>query len=110
MQREARRGNTYDGIIMDPPVYGRSPDGKMWKLEENLYGLVNSCMKILSKNPLFVQINAYTAGFSPYVFSSILDIAAKKHKLGGSTSCGEIGLMAKSGIVLPCGMYAVWRK
>ena len=110
VQREARRGNSYDGIIMDPPVYGRSPDGKMWKLEENLYELVDSCMGILSKSPLFVQINAYTAGFSPCVFSNILDIAAKKHELGGNTVCGEIGLEARSGVVLPCGIYAVWQK
>ena len=108
VQRESRRASAYDGIIMDPPVYGRSPDGKMWKLEENLYDLVKSCMRILSKNPLFIQINAYTAGFSPYVFSNILDIAAKKQKLGGTTSCGEIGLTAKSGVVLPCGIYAIW--
>ena len=110
VQREARRGNTYDGIILDPPVYGRSPDGKMWKLEENLYELVESCMGILSTSPLFVQINAYTAGFSPYVFSNILDLAAKKHNRSGSTICGEIGLKAASGVVLPCGMYAMIRE
>ena len=108
VQREARRGNAYDGIIMDPPAYGRGPDGKMWKLEENLYELVSSCMGILSNNPLFVQINAYTAGFSPYAFSNILDIAAKKRGLGGGTACGEIGLAAASGAVLPCGIYAAW--
>ena len=110
VQREARRGKKYDGIIMDPPVYGRGPDGKMWKLEEHLYELVDYCMGILSKTPLFVQINAYTAGFSACAFSNVLGIAARKHKLGGSVSYGEIGLAAKSRVVLPCGIYAVWRK
>ena len=108
-QREKRRGNLYDAIIMDPPVYGRGPGGQMWKLEDNIYGLVYECMGLLSQNPLFVQINAYTAGFSPYVFANILQQTAKKHRMDGVISCGEIGILAKSGALLPCGMYALWK-
>lgn len=108
VQRERRRQNKYDGIIMDPPVYGRGPGGRMWKLEDNLFELVCECMGLLGKNPLFVQINAYTAGFSAAVFANVLEIAAKKNGLGGDVACGEIGLLAKSGIALPCGMYALW--
>ena len=109
VQREKRRQSTYDAIIMDPPVYGRGPGGQMWKLEENLYGLVHECMGLLGKKPLFVQINAYTAGFSAVVFANLLEIAAKKNGLSGKTICGEIGLRAKSGVILPCGTYALWR-
>ena len=109
VQRERRRQNTYDAIIMDPPVYGRGPGGQMWKLEDNLYELVEECMGLLGNNPLFVQINAYTAGFSAAVFANLLEIAAKKHGLGGKASCGEIGLFAQSGVTLPCGIYAIWK-
>jgi len=104
--REGRRGSYYDGIIMDPPVFGRGPGGEMWKLEERLYELVTACTKILSPNPKFMLINAYTAGFSPTVYGNILSIATQK--LGGSITVGEIGLAAKSGVTLPCGMYARW--
>ena len=106
VRREARRGSKYDGIIMDPPVYGRGPDGKMWKLEENLCELVFSCMAILSDTPLFVQINAYTAGFSPYVFANILEMAGRRAGIGEKSVAGEVGLLATSGVSLPCGMYA----
>jgi len=104
--REGRRNSLYDGIIMDPPVFGRGPGGEMWKLEERLYELVTACTKILSPNPKFMLINAYTAGFSPTVYGNILSIATQK--LGGSIAVGEIGLAAKSGVTLPCGMYARW--
>jgi len=104
--REGRRGSFYDGIIMDPPVFGRGPGGEMWKLEERLYELVMACTQILSPNPKFMLINAYTAGFSPTVYGNILSIATAK--LGGKISVGEIGLGAKSGVALPCGMYARW--
>jgi 23S rRNA (cytosine1962-C5)-methyltransferase len=106
VQREARRGNMYDGIIMDPPVFGRGPGGEMWKLEERLYELVENCTKLLSETPLFFLINAYTAGFSPTAYGNILNVALKK--FGGEVTVGEIGLSAKSGILLPCGMYARW--
>ena len=100
--REIRRGNRYDGIIMDPPVFGRGPGGELWKLEQHLYPLVQSCAKLLSDNPLFFLINAYTAGYSPSVFGNIL--------LGIMQNCtistDEIGIKSESGIVLPCGMFA----
>lgn len=106
--REARRGNMYDGIICDPPVFGRGPGGEMWKLEEKLFELVEACVNILSEKPLFFLINAYTAGFSPTAYGNILKLATGKAKLSGEVSVGEIGLLAKSGILLPCGMYARW--
>jgi len=106
VQREARRGSLYDGIIMDPPVFGRGPGGEMWKLEERLFELIMACVRILSQKPRFILINAYTAGFSPTVYGNILSIATKK--LGGTVSVGEIGLGATSGVVLPCGMFARW--
>ena len=104
--REGRRGSFYDGIIMDPPVFGRGPGGEMWKLEERLFELVEACTRILSKNPKFMLINAYTAGFSPTVYGNIISIATEK--LGGKVTVGEIGLGAESGITLPCGMFARW--
>ncbi|MCL1788409.1 MAG: class I SAM-dependent methyltransferase [Defluviitaleaceae bacterium] len=107
--REGRRGSLYDGIIMDPPVFGRGPGGEMWKLEERLYELVEACVKILSPSARFMLINAYTAGFSPTVYGNILSIATKKPGVpDGHVSVGEIGLPAKSGVTLPCGMYARW--
>jgi len=106
--REGRRGSFYTGIIMDPPVFGRGPGGEMWKLEERLYELAEACVRILSPVPggRFMLINAYTAGFSPTVYGNILSIVTKK--LGGKVTVGEIGLPAKSGVALPCGMYARW--
>jgi len=108
--REGRRGSLYDGIIMDPPVFGRGPGGEMWKLEERLYELVEACVKILSPNAKFMLINAYTAGFSPTVYGNILAMVTKKQGFLGKVDVGEIGLAAKSGVVLPCGMYARWSK
>ena len=106
--REGRRNSFYDGIIMDPPVFGRGPGGEMWKLEERLYELVEACTKILTPgvSPKFILINAYTAGFSPTVYGNLLSIVTSK--LGGNLSVGEIGLSSKSGVTLPCGMFARW--
>jgi len=106
VQREGRRGSHYDGIIMDPPVYGRGPKGEMWKLEERLYELVVAASAILTSQPLFFLINAYTAGLSPAVYGNILQLIMHKH--GGHTSFGEVGLKAESDIILPCGMYTRW--
>ena len=106
VRREARRGNTYDGIIMDPPVFGRGPSGEMWRLEERLYELVTECVKILSPQPVFMLINAYTAGFSPAVYANVLKLVTDKYHFPCNISVGEIGLAAKSGVSLPCGMYA----
>ena len=109
VQREHRRGNTYDAIIMDPPSYGRGPGGEVWKLEEQLYGLLELCMPILSEQPLFFLLNSYTTGLSPAVMESMLGIFLQK-KYGGSVSSGEIGLpVTDSGLVLPCGSTAIFR-
>jgi 23S rRNA (cytosine1962-C5)-methyltransferase len=108
VKREARRGNMYDGIIMDPPVFGRGPGGEMWRLEEGLYELVEACVKLLSEKPMFFLINAYTAGFSPTVYGNILSMVMQRAGQEGEVSVGEIGLEAKSGILLPCGMYSRW--
>ena len=108
VQREQRRGNTYDGIIMDPPSYGRGPNGEVWKLEEQLYPLVNLCVPILSENPLFFLLNSYTTGLSPAVMEYLLGVLIQK-KFGGRISSDEIGLpVTRSGLVLPCGSTAVW--
>jgi 23S rRNA (cytosine1962-C5)-methyltransferase len=108
--RETRRGNKYDAIIMDPPVFGRGPGGELWKLEEKLCELVMACIALLSEKPLFFLLNAYTAGFSPQVYANVLNYALAQKKANGSLpftlSTGEIGLKAQSGSILPCGMYA----
>ena len=107
---EQRRGNFYDGIIMDPPSYGRGPNGEVWKLEEQLYGLVQECAAILSKQPLFFLLNSYTTGLSPAVMAYLLGVLLQK-KYGGAVSAGEIGLpVTESGLVLPCGSTAVWEE
>lgn len=108
VQREQRRGNTYDGIIMDPPSYGRGPGGEVWKLEEQLFGLVSMCLPILSENPLFFILNSYTAGLSPSVMEYLLGVLVKR-KFGGEVSADEIGLpVTQTGLVLPCGSTAIW--
>lgn len=108
VQREQRRGNTYDGIIMDPPSYGRGPGGEVWKLEEQLFGLVNMCVPIMSENPLFFILNSYTAGLSPSVMEYLLGVLVKD-KFGGKVSSDEIGLpVTETGLVLPCGSTAIW--
>lgn len=108
VQREQRRGNTYDGIIMDPPSYGRGPGGEVWKLEEQLHDLVELCVPIMSENPLFFILNSYTTGLSPAVMEYLLGVILQK-KFGGSVSAGEIGLpVTETGLVLPCGSTAIW--
>lgn len=110
VQREQRRGNTYDGIIMDPPSYGRGPNGEVWKLEEQLYGLVEQCLPILSDRPLFFLLNSYTTGLSPAVMQYLLGVLIQK-KHGGRVSSDEIGLpVTQSGLVLPCGSTAIWEE
>jgi len=108
VQREQRRGRKYDAIVMDPPSYGRGPNGEMWKLETSLYPFLMSCVPILSDNPLFVLINAYTTGLSPAVLDNLLRMTIGR-KFGGRISCGEIGLpITRSGLVLPCGILGRW--
>lgn len=108
VNREIRRGNQYDAIIMDPPSYGRGTNGEVWKFEENIDDLVNLCTKVLSDNPLFFLINSYTTGISSTVLADILQMAIPKK---GMVSAGEIGLpMTGSQLVLPCGIYGRWEK
>ncbi len=101
VRREIRRGNRYDAIIMDPPSYGRGPNGEMWKIEDSLYDFVISCAEVLSDNPLFFLINSYTTGLQPTVLKNILTLALKGRS--GSTEAYEVGLPTDEGIVLPCG-------
>lgn len=108
VRREQRRGNVYDGIIMDPPSYGRGPGGEVWKLEEQLFPLVESCLSILSENALFFILNSYTTGLSPAVMEYLLKVTLVP-RLGGKVSAEEIGLpVTASGLVLPCGSTAIW--
>ena len=110
VQREQRRGNTYDGILMDPPSYGRGPGGEVWKLEEQVYPLVAECVKLLSDDPLFFLINSYTTGLSPSVMQYVLGTLLP-NDIGGHLSADEIGLpVTASGMVLPCGATAMWHK
>ena len=107
VEREIRRGNTYDAIIMDPPSYGRGPKGEIWKLEESLYDFVLLCEKVLSSDPLFVVINSYTTGLAPSVLTYILSTTLKDRP--GSASADEVGLPVRStGLVLPCGACGRW--
>ena len=108
VQREIRRGNHYDGIIMDPPSYGRGPGGEVWKLEEQLYGLVEMCVPVLTDDPLFFILNSYTTGLSPSVMAYLLGVLLRP-KFGGYVSADEIGLsVTETGLVLPCGSTAIW--
>jgi len=108
VQREQRRGKQYDAIIMDPPSYGRGPNGEMWKLEQNLYPFLEFCTTILSPNPLFVLINSYTTGLSPSVLHNLLHMTVGR-KFDGSIHCGEIGIpITASGLSLPCGILGRW--
>lgn len=106
VEREARRGNKYDVIIMDPPSYGRGPNGEVWKFEDNIYNLIISCMKILSDKPLFMLINSYTTGISSTVLENILKITVLKKFPNGKVTAGEVGLpISNNNLVLPCGIY-----
>ena len=106
VNREIRRENKYDGIIMDPPSYGRGANGEVWKFEENISDLVELCRNVLSDKPLFFLINSYTTGISSTVLENILRLNMPKK---GKISCGEIGLpMTNSKLVLPCGIFARW--
>lgn len=108
VQREIRRGNHYDAIIMDPPSYGRGANGEVWDIEKNLNYLVKICSEVLSDEPLFFLINSYTTGLSSMVLSNILNLNVN-NKFTGRVSCGEVGLPIKnSELVLPCGIYGRW--
>ena len=106
--REIRRGRKYDAVIMDPPSYGRGPGGEVWKLEENIYDLVQLCAGVLSEKPLFFLLNSYTTGLSPAVMGYLLG-SVLKPQFGGDVTADEIGLpVEQSGMVLPCGSTAIW--
>ena len=108
VQREARRGRQYDAIIMDPPSYGRGPSGEVWKIENELYPLLEDCMKIMSDNPLFFLINSYTTGLGAQILKNVLTMTMVK-KYGGRVDADEIGLpMTSNGLVLSCGISGRW--
>ena len=110
VQREIRRGNRYDIIIMDPPSYGRGPGGEVWKLENEVYSFIELCSQVLSDEPLMMLINSYTTGLSPSVMEYILG-AVVKPRFGGGVTGSEIGLRAtENGLILPCGASAIWSK
>lgn len=108
VEREIRRGNTYDGIIMDPPSYGRGPKGEIWKIEDSIYPFIQLTSKLLSKDPLFFLINSYTTGLQPAVLSYLLNSVITP-KYGGQVCSSEIGLpVRESGLILPCGASGRW--
>ena len=109
VEREIRRGKTYDAIIMDPPSYGRGPNGEMWKIEEGLYPLLAECVKLMDDEALFFLINSYTTGLAPTVLSNALKVAMGR----GNIEAGEVGLpitRGGQGLVLPCGASGRWTK
>ncbi len=106
-EREIRRGNTYDAVIMDPPSYGRGPKGEIWKIEDAVFPLIQSCCRLLSKQPLFFLVNSYTTGLQPAALAYMLGTALKQY--GGIADAQEIGLpVTASGLVLPCGASGRW--
>ena len=110
VQREIRRGNHYDAIVMDPPSYGRGVNGEVWDIEKDLDYLVELCCELLSDQPLFFLINSYTTGLSSEVMKNLLEVHMPK-RFGGRFSCGEIGLpITNSDLVLPCGIYGRWEE
>ena len=107
VEREIRRGNFYDAIILDPPSYGRGPGGEVWKLEDQIYDLLSLCSGVLTEKPLFVLLNSYTTGLSASTMAYVLGATMKK--FGGTVSAEEIGLpVTETGMVLPCGSSAIW--
>ncbi len=108
--REQRRGNRYDGIIMDPPSYGRGSDGQIWKLEDDLFNLLTETVKLLSADPLFLVVSSYTTGLSDVVVSNLLNLTAVK-SFGGSVESGPVVIpVENSSVLLPCGNTARWSK
>ncbi|MBO5851771.1 MAG: class I SAM-dependent methyltransferase [Clostridia bacterium] len=106
VKREIRRGKKYDAIIMDPPSFGRGPNGETWKIENELFNLVKTCVEVLSDNPLFFLINSYTTGLQPQVIKNILTLNMKG--FNGKIDAYEVGLPTDEGIALPCGCSGLW--
>ncbi|MCM1543652.1 MAG: class I SAM-dependent methyltransferase [Blautia sp.] len=110
VEREIRRGNRYDGIIMDPPSYGRGPKGEVWKMEEKIWFLLELTTQILARDALFFLINSYTTGLQPAVLSYMLNAAVAK-RFGGKVEADELGLpVTESGLILPCGAAGRWSR
>lgn len=108
VEREIRRGNYYDAIIMDPPSYGRGPKGEIWKIEEKIHPFIQLCTQVLSEQPLFVLVNSYTTGLAPAVLTYML-ASELEPKYGGYVESQEIGLpVERTGLVLPCGAAGRW--
>ncbi len=109
VEREYRRGHKYDGIVMDPPSYGRGPNKEVWKFEKNMAVLLDACLKILSDEPLFLLINAYTTGISNIVLANMLKTMMLPLYPNGTVTSGEVSLpIKKNNMVLPCGIYGRW--
>lgn len=109
VRREIRRGHKYDAVIMDPPSYGRGPGGEVWKIENEIFDLIELCISLLSDNPIFFLVNSYTTGLAGSVTENILKLTIGR-KFGGQISTGEVGLPVRGGeIVLPCGYSARWQ-
>ena len=110
VEREIRRGNRYDGIIMDPPSYGRGPKGEIWKIEESIWPFIDLTSQLLSEDAIFFLINSYTTGLQPAVLSYMMNAALAK-RFGGEAEADEIGLpVTESGLVLPCGASGRWQR
>lgn len=108
VEREIRRGNKYDGIIMDPPSYGRGPKGEIWKIEDSIFPFIELCTQILSEDAVFFLVNSYTTGLQPAVLNYMLSTALVP-KFGGHVEAEEIGLpVSQNGLVLPCGASGRW--
>jgi len=108
IEREIRRGNHYDGIIMDPPSYGRGPKGEIWKMEDSIYDFIKLTSQLLTRDSLFFLINSYTTGLQPGVLTYMLSSAIMQN-YGGNVSADELGLpISGSGLVLPCGCAGMW--
>ena len=110
VEREIRRGNKYDAIIMDPPSYGRGPKGEIWKIEDSIYPFLELTSQVLSDDPLFVLLNSYTTGLQPAVLNYMMSTVFAK-RFGGHVEADEVGLpVTQSGLVLPCGAAGRWTK
>ena len=108
VEREIRRGNHYDAIIMDPPSYGRGPKGEIWKIEDAIYPLIELCAQLLTDQPLFFLVNSYTTGLQPAVLSNMLRMTVSK-RFGGTVDAQEVVLPVTAGGVLPCGASGRWQ-
>lgn len=111
VEREKRRGHTYHGILMDPPSYGRGPNGEMWKFEKEITGLIQACLDILDEHALFFLINSYTTGFSSIVLDNMLKTMILPEHPDGTVTTGEIALpLQERDLLLPCGIVGRWER